>query len=327
MNIDDIFSAFKKLSESKEDLNSYQVMKFDENLPHRIGCTPNGQPMFFIECADNDRTSDIKLEMFKVQFNRKCLITDIEDNQTVERTYSIIYLNSDKQDLQKYFLQVVTLILMRLPQMPSTSVLKQEISKIIALFTAPPKFSKEVIRGLWAELFVIEEGRDPEYLIKAWHVEAEDKYDFNDSECKVEVKSTTGSIRSHVFALEQLNPNKGSRLLIASVFVNQIGVGLSIFDLMETICSKITDTEAAIKLKELIYKTVGPHVDESAKLYFDYQLAHDTYRLYDYVDVPSISISNVPATVTGVHFKSDLTEVTSAEDKGYSFDSKLFESL
>lgn len=324
MEKNDLYTTFLRLKEEICKDGTYNAAKISNSMPHKIGATKEGYPVFFIECADNQRLSDIKLERFKVLFNRDCLVQDVDDKTTLRQNYSVIFMNSTNSDLQKYFFQVVYLVLERLPQRPKTGTLKVEISNIIELFTAPPKFSREVVRGLWAELFVIVHSCNPEYLLKSWHEGTTDKYDFNDSQDKVEVKSTSGTIRSHVFALEQLNPNINSRLLIVSVFVNQAGIGKSVFDLVDTICLKVSDPLLQIKVKEITCKTIGPHAEECSRLKYDYKNACDTYMLFDYKDIPSIPLPSIPLEVTAVHFKADLS---SAKPYDSAYKSKLFESL
>lgn len=324
MGMEDLYLTFIRLKEEKSEEGTYKAAKIDDKMPHKIGATDDGHPMFFIECADSQKLSDIKLERFKVLFNRTCLVQDVDEPEPEKKNYSVIFMNSSNSDLQRYFFQVVYLVLERLPERPKTDTLKIEISKIIELFTAPPKFSKEVVRGLWAELFVIERGSDPEYLLRSWHEDTVDKYDFNDSIDKVEVKSTAGATRSHVFALGQLAPNANSNLLIASIFVNQIGIGSNIFDLLDSICLRVLDPDLQIKVKEISYKTIGPHIEESAKLKFDYKNACDTYMLYNYKDVPNIPIACIPHEVSSVHFKADLSNTKPYDS---SIHSKLFESL
>lgn len=324
MEIENLYFSFERLKEEKSEEGTYKAARIGNEMPHKIGATKDGYPIFFIECADSQKTPDIKLEKFKVLFNRTCLIHEVLEIKPKKKTYSEVFMNSNNSDLQRYFFQVVYLVLKRLPQRPKTATLKVEISKIIELFTAPPKFSIEVVRGLWAELFAIERGNTPEYLLKSWHEDTIDKYDFNDSIDKVEVKSTAGTARSHVFALEQLVPNANSNLLIASIFVNQIGIGINVFDLLDSICLKVQNLELQIKVKEIAYKTIGPHIEECAKLKFDYKNACDTYMLYNYKEIPSIPIPCIPHEVSSVHFKADLSN---AKPYDSSIQSILFESL
>jgi hypothetical protein len=176
-------------------------------------------------------------------------------------------------------------------------------------------------------LFVIDRSQDPSYLVRAWHVDTVDKYDFNDSVNKVEVKSTKGQERTHLFSIDQLHPNAGSDLLIASVFVNQAGIGNNIFDIADSIEKRVTDPELKAKLKEIVYKTIGPRIDDAAKLMFDYKFAVDTYRIYDYRDIPSIPLEAIPSQVSGVHFRSDLSEIDPVDMSTLSDKGKLFSSL
>lgn len=323
---DQLYNLYRKTLDSDIEDNSYRALSM-EDLPHRVGCSNEGYPMLFIECCDKEHLSDIKLSLFRVLFNRRCALADIEKKSVLEKDYSIIQMVSDDQDLIKYFFQVTSIVLYRLPANPKVSLLKEEISKVIEIFTIPPKFSKEIVRGLWAELLVIERSSNPEYMIKAWHEEPEDRYDFNDSIDKIEVKSTSGDQRSHVFSLEQLSPNDSSNLIIASVFVNATGIGKSIFDLLDMISTRITNTDSNLKLSEIVLKTIGLHIDECKNMHFDYNFAADTLHYYDSKVIPSINKKDVPVAVSSVHFRSDLTETPTISTTGYNKDSLLFNSL
>lgn len=323
---DKLYDLYRKTLNSEVEDNSYRALSM-ESLPHRVGCSNEGYPMLFIECCDKEHLSDIKLSMFRVLFNRRCSLADVDNNSLLEKDFAIIQMVADDQELIKYFFQVITIVLQRLPVKPKVKKLKEEISKVIEIFTIPPKFSKEVVRGLWAELLVIERSSNPEYLIKAWHEEPEDRFDFNDSVDKLEVKSTSGDQRTHIFSLEQLNPNDSSNLIIASVFVNSTGIGKSIFDLIEMISGRLEDVDCSLKLSEIVLKTVGLHIDECKNMHFDYSFASDTLVYYDSKVIPSIDKNAIPPTVSAVHFRSNLTDVPSISETGFDEQSMLFKSL
>lgn len=321
-----LYNLYQKTLESDIEENSYRALSMVD-LPHRVGCSNDGYPMLFIECCDKDHLSDIKLSHFRVLFDRRCALADIDNKSIIEKDYAIIQMVSNDQDIIKYFFQVLSIVLHRLSAAPKVSLLKEEISKVIEIFTTPPKFSKEIVKGLWAELLVIERSSNPEYLIKAWHEEPEDRYDFNDSIDKIEVKSTSGDQRTHVFSLEQLSPNDSANLLIASVFVNATGIGKTIFDLVDMISAKITNTDCGLKISEIVLKTIGLHVDECENMHFDYNFAKDSLQYYDSKVIPSISKNCVPSAVSSVHFRSDLTETPAIGTTGINKDSLLFNSL
>ena len=327
MTNDELYILYQSTLASDIEEKSFRVARINSDLPHRIGCSNEGYPMLFIECADNEKVSDIKLSLFRSLFNRKCSLSDVESKSVTDKVFTIIQMNSTDQDLIKYFLQVMTIVLQKLPVRPEVVLLKEEISKVIEIFTLQHKFSKEIVRGLWAELLVIERSKNPDYLIKAWHVEPEDKYDFNDSIDKIEVKSTSGIDRSHIFSIEQLFPNDSADLIIASVFVNASGIGKSIFDLSDMIVSRISNTESNLKLMEIILTTIGPHVNECSNMKFDYNYAADTLEFFDSKVIPAIQKKDVPPEVNSVHFRSNLADVPSINITGYKENSQLFNSL
>lgn len=305
--------------------NGFNAVAISDDTSHRLGISPEGYPIFFIDCSTRDRVSDINLKLFKVLFNRQCTISDTNSDISLDGVFSIIQLNSLNPDFQKYFLEVVYLLLLRLESKPSVRVLKAEVSKLLSIFTSVKSISKEVVRGLWAELIVIKLSSNPSYLIRSWHVVPEDKFDFNDGSDKIEVKSTNGSKREHTFAIEQLNPNPGSKLLIASLFVSQTGVGKNVFDIIDEISSRITDVDVLFKLREETTQTIGANVEEVANMFFDESASTDSLQFFDFASIPAIRLADVPSGVSSVHFRSDLTDVSPIEH--FDHDSVLFNSL
>lgn len=322
-----LYYRFLELLNIERENGAYPVVPISDRPPHRIGCSHEGYPIFFISTCDSVRTSDIKLQLFHVMFNRDCNIEDIETNTKETDKYSIIQLNSSNIDYQRYFFGVMSLVLERIKGLPSTATLKSEITKIIRLFIDSPSLSLEVVRGLWAELLVIEQSADPEYLIRAWHVTPNEKYDFNDGESLVEVKSTSGSERKHTFSLEQLNPGSGCPLLIASIFVYQTGIGPTVFDLLDSISNRINDSDVIVDLRETVLTTIGPHLDEVSRLHFDKSKGINDYELYDYREIPSIKKEHIPIGVEKVLFQSDLTGCNRIDKKLINSPSKLFKCL
>lgn len=319
----DLFDVFMSLKNSDINGTSYYVENIDSKLPHRLGCDKDAYPTFFIKCSEFKHISDIKLNIISVLFNRKCKIQSISDQKEFEGNFTVIKLASHNYELVRYFIEVIYLILVKLPSIPSNEELRLELTKVIGLFSNPPQFSKDSIIGLWAELFVILQASQPEYLLRAWHVNTDDKYDFNDSQNKLEIKSTSKQVRKHIFSLEQLNSDSG--LLIGSVYVVESGIGKSIFDLEDEIEKVILDSELHLKLKKLILATVASNIDGASKLFFDFSLAQQSLAFYDACIVPSIPKSSIPSEVSGVHFTSDLSECQPFDFS--NSDSELFNSI
>lgn len=327
MEIDEIYQNFIKLKENTSPKNNYIAVPIIKGKPHRLGISPEGYPMFFVECSDDLHFEDIKLELIKVLFHRQCSLITNENKIPEKKIFTIILLKSEREDLQEYFLQVILLVLMRLKGTPKTITLKTEIYKVIELFINPPTVSEETVRGLWAELFSILMGKDIPYLVESWHSTAYDKYDFNDQIDLLEVKSATGDHRSHIFSIEQLNPAEGKVLFIASVFVNHSGQGTSILDLMDMLTSSLLDDDLSIKVTELVLKTLGVEYDKVKDIQFDFNYAKQTYKIFDSLDIPKIEPDAVPARVSNVKFRSDLSEVKSIEENGRTYTGKMYKCL
>lgn len=322
-----IYKIFADL-QRKETINkdSFSAASLPFTQKHKIGISPEGYPIFFIECNNTTHSLDINLELISVLFNRTCRLS--ESDKQSDNIYTIISLKTENIDFQQYFLEVVCIVLEQLPENPSHKQIKTEIQKLIELFSRFNRPPRKTIQGLWAELFVIEQAKYPEYLIQSWHSSPEDKFDFNDGQDKIEVKSTSAARRIHSFALEQLNPNRNSNLLIASVFVVQTERGKNIFDLIDSICRRVQNLQLQFRLNEILSQTLGSDFDKVFDVYFDYQQALDTLAFFDFKDIPTISNNNIPEEVSNVRLDCDLSRVITIKDKVFNTSqSPLFRSI
>lgn len=324
-------SGYKVFLEVQKKHSSSQDFILVESVPyseyHKIGISTEGYPLFFIKCELLGKSIDINLELISVLFSQKCNIR--ESNRTSNEVFTIVLLKTVNKDLQQYFTDFFSIILQQLAELPSEMDLSRELGKVIDLFSSISKPPIKSIQGLWAELLLIEQSRNPQYLINSWHISPSDKYDFNDSKDKIEVKSTTKSKRIHRFSIDQLNVNLGSKLLIASTFVIETGSGLSVLNLRDRIVSKITNIKLHLRLNEIIYKTIGNEYEKLDELFFDYQQATDNLSFYKYTDVPRIDKDVIPSQLSNISFDSDLSDTLTVkvQDCGYLDDSDLFQSM
>jgi len=293
---------------------------------HKIGISSEGFPLFFVKCDDQEKSININLELISVLFSQECNIKENKNNTS--GTFTIVLLKTINRDLQQYFTDVFSIILQQIKSIPTEKELYKEVRKVIELFSVINKPPVKSLQGLWAELLVIEKSTDHEYLINAWHSSPLDKFDFNDGKDKLEVKSTTKSNRNHAFSLEQLINNSGSKLLIASTYVIETGVGKSILNLRDSIMTKLFDLNTQLKLNEIIYKTVGNNYSKLGQIYFDYQLASDSLVFYDIVDIPKIPLDSIPEQISNIKFDCNLTNILTITDKEDDLNKyKLFKSL
>jgi hypothetical protein len=306
-----IFNIFSNLkSEIPEDKNGFSTASLPKIKNHKIGISKEGLPLFFIKCEEvsTEKVFDYNLESISIRFNQKCQLK-AKGKKNTEGNYTIIALKTDSVDLQEYFLNIIYFIVLKLPEIAKLKELKIEVENLIILFTKFSKLPTKSIQGLWAEILVIEQSLNPEYLIKSWHVSPKDKFDFNDGIDKIEVKSTAKSKRIHAFSMEQLSPNQNSKLIIASVFSVETGKGKSIFDLVKAIADKIGNNDAIIRINEVIIDTLGSDFEKSFEYYFDYQQAIDSLVFFDNDIVPKIELKSIRQEISNVHFDVDLSNV------------------
>lgn len=306
-----IFKIFQTLNnEIPTTEDSFAIANLPQIKNHKIGISENGLPLFFIKCEDigNQKSLDYNLESISIQFNKKCQLLS-NDKKNTEGIYTIIALKTNTIDLQEYFLNILYLVVSKLPTIVKLNELKIEVEKLINLFNKFTKLPTKTIQGLWAELLVIEQSNTPEYIIKTWHYSSTDKFDFNDGKDKIEVKSTTKNRRIHTFSSEQLNPNKNSRLIIASVFAIQTGQGKTIFDLIKLIDDRIKNNELLFRINEVLLDTLGQDFEKAFEIYFDYHFAVDSLAYFDGELIPKIETSSIRPEISNIHFDCDLSKV------------------
>lgn len=324
-----IFNQFKELNRSDESrVNVIDI----PSLPHKLGMTSEGFPVFFIVTNTTPfNAQNIEREMLSVQYDMPCTLISDDDEQN--NAYSIITLRASEVSLQSYFIEIFLMMLGKIPAIPSKRELAIEVENLISIFSALSKPPRKKIQGLWAELLVIERSLHPETLISAWHSQANAKYDFTMGRDKIEVKSTSGEERIHHFSLDQLNPSPNSRLLIASVIVRESAQGsggMSIRDIYNKICTKVSANNARLKLYSIMAECIGSDLTKIDSIFFDYVEASDTLAFFDANQVPHVEKNSIQPFVSDVSFSSNLTHLIDISNPQSIFDrsnSPLFKSL
>lgn len=321
-----IYNLFVELQQKENIVNGYYAATaLPFNKQYKIGISDDNYPMFFVPSTSTTFSVDINMEMINVYFGRVCKIYDKRNSEGI---YTIITLKTGDGDIQKYFIDIVCILLEQLPSNYSDATLSQEIQKLVNLFSQLLQPPQKTIQGLWAELLIIEQSNNPEYLINSWHIDVHDRYDFNDGKDKIEVKSSIRPQKIHRFSVNQLNPNSDSNLLIASVNTSLVGQGINVFGLRDRICKKIQNLQIQSHLNEIILKTIGNDISKVSDLYFDYSMAIDSIAFFDAKDVPSISLDSIPMGVTNVHFDADLSGIIPLNySKILDFQSTLFSCI
>lgn len=329
MLANNLYNIIQGFASAKYD-NRYKVISLPD-VPHKLGCSEDGFPKFFVVVNDNNALiHNLNAEILSVEYDMLCNI--IENDIAVDnKRFTIITLRSENEQLQKMFIDVFLMMLKMLPAKPTNMMIASKVESLLSIFSKLKRRPIHKLQGLWAELLLIEQSIDPSTVAKAWHSQPESKYDFTMGRDKVEVKSTSSEQRLHRFALDQLNPSENSRLLICSVVVRESakdGNGLSVYDLYDSICMKISEDEIKLHIYEVMSDTLGSDFFSAKKKFFDYTEACDSLSLFDYIDVPKINKSNIPEFISDVKFCSNISHLTDIREKGFDReDSSLYCAL
>ena len=303
-----LYEQFKDLALPVNDATNVVSV---EGSCHKLGKTKDGYPEFYV-CSDGreGHPQSTLLEYLDIYYDSLCTIR--ENGMTKQQACCVLSLRCTGESLHLYFITIVLRILDILPSVPTSRRLAIEFDSLISIFSPCHKCNEEKIKGLWGELLVIEQSKEPEMLIDAWHRNSNDKFDFTLGKDKIEVKSTASDERKHSFSIGQLDPSKNSNLIIASIFVRPSALsesGLSIKNLYDKIQIKISSSLSRLKLLKGITSIIGIESDAFFSLGFDYITACDSLQYYDSSKVPHIDSSIIPLGVSDVSFKSDLKGV------------------
>lgn len=170
-------------------------------------------------------------------------------------------------------------------------------------FNAGP--SRSAVIGLLGELLVIKSSPSPTAAIDAWHVDADDRYDFSAHSNRLEVKSTTSITREHKFTSRQLPPLHGLDVWIASVQLAEVALGENVSSIF-TELSRVLPLEQSRKLADVIIETVGMPPTAVVSPSIDVSTSLSSLRLFVAADVPT------PAVVPG---SSDLSWSAHLEER------------
>lgn len=314
MGLMNLYDQFLKLGQpSENDGYQFSATPIKNFETHRIAKDKHNNPTLLVHTTD--KTSGIEFNNFKLQnvtvlFNVNCKIRQEEiGNESILEFTTITFVGINS-DLKKYFIKLCSTLIVNLGKEPKTQHVFNEVARFIELLSLAVEPSTKTIQGLWAELFVLNESKDPANLLRYWHSIPQEKFDFSNGNERLEIKSYSSEDRIHNFAIEQLYALNDSPLIIASVKVKQIAGGRSIESLMDEIEFRIhSNNELIHKFRSQVASILGEGIIHAGKVNFDYELAKESHKLFDSVDIPKIALSQVPNFVTEVRFKSDLSSI------------------
>jgi hypothetical protein len=277
---------------------------------HRLGRGSNGEPALLIAALPDTnspkRLPRIELEHISVQHDVTCWITS-PSGELASSTFTVVQYAGGDAQLRSYFLRIAGALILSLGEDPTTSSVQEAVRRLVELFRVLAQPQRKSVQGLWAELFVLVESYDPEAMAAAWHVDLQDRYDFNAGNQRIEVKSVEGRVRRHHFSLAQLNPAAEVQLLIASVLLERASGGTSVKELLDQAHTRLQNNPSLqAKVEQVVASTLGEGLPRALGIAFDLELARQSLSFFPHEQVPSIT-DDLPPEVSEVSFTADLS--------------------
>jgi hypothetical protein len=292
---------------------------------HRLGKDAQGAAALLLvtEEGSSAHSMPLELEHLVIQHAVPCLIWK-EDGKSEQSTFTLIRCREADRVLTSYFLGVIDSVIPLLGSSPSQARVREVVARLVELFRALQTPSRKTVQGLWAELFVIAQASSPMELVRAWHRAPEESVDFSIPAQRLEVKSAVGPERRHYFSLEQLGAPAGTRVLVASLFVQRAGGGVSVSELSSRARARLEgDVDLMLKVEQVVADSLGKDWRLGLEESFDIDRAAQSLAFFEGSEVPSVNAA-LPAEVSEVRFRADLSRLAPAALRDLERDGGIF---
>lgn len=280
--IDEILSALSGEIALHGDARSVSLPIFDEKTGIGVGLDGHGDVCLVLPGIE----SQSAFETTALTFDPWCETTWLEQNRSLPKC-AVLRCKVDRNDNQ--LLRVVAGILHSLVDLQIRfNDAGEAILALKKLFGEGFRVSVQasVIRGLIGELLLIDSAKSPATAIAFWHLDVDDRYDFSVNSTRIEVKTTSSSVRQHRFTSRQLPPIHGVSVWVASVQLAEVAVGETLASLFDRIVSRV-DAAAARKLLDVVLETLGLPPSALREPQFDFVSSAASIRLFDGYKVPT----------------------------------------
>jgi hypothetical protein len=315
MSAPDLLQLFESLvmpmpAASGSDLSAAKIPGL---TTYRLAKDASGYPCLLIEQpSSGSQAAPIRLENLQVSFGVPCTITELGGKKEQD-TFTIVRCSATDPALFPHFLKIVSPIVAGLGPSPTSAAVRRAIVGLVELFQALAAPAKKMVQGIWAELLLIRLSTNPRAMAAAWHHDPTERFDFSAGPQRVEVKSSMNRQREHYFSLEQLKATGGSKIVVASVFAERVGGGVSLRKLFDDTRALLAeDPQLTTRFDSVFYKSLGSGWADAMDECFDWELAKDSLAFFNAELVPKIE-GGIPASVSDVRFRSDLSALVPLE--------------
>jgi hypothetical protein len=229
-----------------------------------------GLPVFLRKIKEVGSGVDFRLRYISVSFG---VPYKVETDGNISESLFIKVICEDKSPvLQRVFVCALGSILNN----AETDSPEKFISLLIQLFSSRPDKKKSVV-GSWGELAFILQSESVEQAVLAWHADPNQLRDFTFSSHAVEVKTASGSSRTHSFSYEQISSCRPADLL-CSLRIEQTDLGLNCIELADKISEQLSETTRTVFWQKF-FASIDSTDEDFSDLRFSLERAHSSQML------------------------------------------------
>ncbi|HET8984857.1 MAG TPA: PD-(D/E)XK motif protein, partial [Trueperaceae bacterium] len=291
---------------SPADVGTFRVHPIPGAREHYVGRSATGQPCVLLGSSAGRLHAPVRLAAIEVRFCVACRINPL-DGDAREEVLTVVTCTSEEAQVQGYFLHVCETIVRILGPALSQASVVNVVQRLIDLFQRLTRQSSRSVFGLIGELQILACSRDAPMAARAWRSEDAERFDFAIGDARLDVKASGERVRIHFLSAEQCRPPPGTIGILASLFVESSGGGMSLQELVREVERRLASHgDLVLKVEEVVAETLGEALPTALGMRFAERLARASLQLYDLAVVPAVR-DGIPAEVTQVRFRSDLS--------------------
>jgi hypothetical protein len=305
----DLFSIYSNIEQPKnyKEINFSKVCDFEGFF---VGKNSNNLPVIFFK-AENFNFSGMPNEKFSnIKISRGINYNILLPNETVCGPFFSFELVSGTNLISPFFKIIEDLILFFVENSNKIHI-KSYFNDIEHLFDDVVEILDDEVVGLFGELLLIYTSSDINRMIDFWHLPLNARFDFSSDEEKIEVKSTSSSVREHHISLEQVQSSVSDEVLLCSIMCRCVhhgeGNNMSINDLVTAISAQLSVDN--LEKFNLVISEICKSLEVSFKFRdfkFDLDYSINSMMFFDCDVLPKIDITSLPVGVSNVKFKETL---------------------
>ncbi|RQH09484.1 PD-(D/E)XK motif protein [Bradyrhizobium sp. RP6] len=284
----------------------FNVRRLSDGPAYYAGRDSRDFAAVLIGSSDAGRTVPLRLSGLEATFSTSYQIVEAGKPPEMQ-TLTAIICTSRASDVVAYFANIMESLLPLLGPNPSTEKVAETVRQLVDIFQKLRAPARRSMVGLLGELCVIEAARDAAVAIGSWRSDPDERFDFAAGKVRLDVKASSNRQRVHEISFEQANPPDETAGLIASIWIEPAGGGMSLFDLLGQIERRIAgQSNEVLRLRSIVAGTLGDTLPQAMAWCFDKQLAESSLRYFDVANIPAIR-PPLPPNVSSARFVSDLS--------------------